>query len=559
MSGIPDWLANRAKTSGYGADAYQAINWALSQGDTFAGRQLSDNLSVYSLATSGTLDVSAAQVAFSLLEETVFDALEEVGEQVLESVMDVAGDIAGDVVGDMAGAVPIVGQAFKLIAAVVGGYVAEEEKRAAEAEAKAKQAEAQACARNIYERRIIPSGATGAKPCDYFVQSGIGKNSPLAPPGARYVGEFWTTDRAPFVGDVLVALTEGRFTHAQVASAYDRRLSLSQKTGFPGGNYDAAAVLFGARPAALEGWSLAAKGYAAQRAVVPWTKEFQPFFAQVRNGIIRQSFVREVEGLSGGDGGATLWPIYMDLLKYLLIDENSGFLHKSHGGSPGPTEPRPRIPYQYALTMFGFAPACGSLPGRATGWEAPGVDPADYAAHTLAGFGDPCAGTSQTEQAMCHARTATNYVEGSPFLPWCVANVSSYNGSGWNAVDQIYKMAIKWEYSTKPAYASDAKKLAGQLATVYAEAQARTDAKLGELRNKGRMTEKKLSAAQTLKLAVKTGIVNPKDAEAAGEIMSPGGVGDEPASALPWVLGAGAAVAAVAGASIFLKGQPWRR
>ena len=48
MSGIPDWLANRAKTSGYGADAYQAINWALSQGDTFAGRQLSDNLSVYS-------------------------------------------------------------------------------------------------------------------------------------------------------------------------------------------------------------------------------------------------------------------------------------------------------------------------------------------------------------------------------------------------------------------------------------------------------------------------------------------------------------------------------
>jgi hypothetical protein len=565
---LPDWLANAAKSTGYGADAYKSINWVLSQKDSVAGVQVNDALSVISLATSGTLDVAAANVALGL----VSDVVEDLGELALEALMDVAGDIGGQVVSEMAGAVPLIGSAVKIIAGIIGSIAAEDDRAAEEAKKKAKAAAARACAQSQWNNRIISSGGSTTNPSDYFIQCGMG-HFINRPDDARQVGEFWTTDRAPFIGRVLIALTEGRYTYSQVQSAWaDRQFrDIKVKNTIDHGAH----FMFGAKPDALAGWGRSAEyqmahgvsqadAYNYEQAIIPWTTEFQPFFANIRNGIVRQSWIRHMEGLGGGDGGQSLWPIYMDLLKYLLVDDQSGFLHKSHKGkNPGypSTTPTPRIPYQFAMTMLGSWGACGQPPAMlASGTNSPGVRPRDWAGGTLAGFGDPCHKPADAiEAAMCHARTTTNTVEGAPYLPWLLKNVNESDGNGWQAVRTIYTMAQSWAYKVKPGNATDAKKLAGQLAEVYAEAQARSSAKLATMRNAANVrADHTVTAAHAIAMGVKAGMVDPAAADVAADVMLPGGMGEEPASALPWVLGAGAAAVAIYGASTMLKGKPWR-
>ena len=303
----------------YGVLAYNAIGQVLA--DEFAKSQLS----LPTLANVGGYLISAYKLATAGVESgTDFFAL-------FESAYDIAFSLAGDIgksaMDSVGNSVPLLMDALKIMVGAVDSARAAEEA----AQREAKRRFLLRCRLEMETYEPIQTGTAGAfKPADYFTQGDRVGETELGAP-------IWegSTGRIPFIGRMLEAMTEirvgGYYLDAAIGSEHTTRfweakragrdefaiaplLTPVELVGVPQKLYE---TLSGISPAQLQAMNKRGKAYELFCGFPLWpmSQKYNAIFKQLRQAIIQQSIPeRQMKGMTPGDGGSSLWPLYMDML-----------------------------------------------------------------------------------------------------------------------------------------------------------------------------------------------------------------------------------------------------
>ena len=311
-------------TDHYGELVYGAIDEALA--DPFIRAQLS----APTMASVGSFLVSAYEVNAAGWEGGAMTAVFDIA---IDIAFDIAAELASELFDLVADIVPILLSVLKAIFSLFQSMTQADQM----AQQKKRLEAAQKCRENAELFEAVGTGASGFKPADYFVQSSRGEIT------AEGMALWNVSGRIPFIGRVIELVTETQYNNFWLQWG----LAGGGGTGPAGPWVQTAPDLMGIPRDFYElagGYTQDLKGqrksgipycYPAQW---PLQTNYIPAFKKLRKAIIAQSIAaRQATGMSPGDGGSSLWPLYQDLIySAVRIQQWSG---TDHGPGFAPVPP----------------------------------------------------------------------------------------------------------------------------------------------------------------------------------------------------------------------------
>lgn len=309
-------------TDHYGELVYTAID------ETLADPFLRSQLSAPTLASVGSFLVSAYEVSAAGWEGGAITAVFDIA---MDIAFDVAAELAAELMDLVSDIVPILlsilEAIFNIFQTITEADKLEQQKKRAEA--------AQKCREKARLYEAIATGAQGFKPADYFMQATRGEITPEGVP------EWEVSGRMPFIGRLIELVTEQQYNNFYL----EWGLGSGTGTGPAGGqNKAVAADLMGIPLADFKvfgGETLDAKtfrkagGPYCHPPMWPISGNYRPAFKRLRKAILAQSIAaRQAAGMTPGDGGSSLWPLYQDLI-YSAVRVQQWPAGPSSEGKPG--------------------------------------------------------------------------------------------------------------------------------------------------------------------------------------------------------------------------------
>lgn len=301
----------------YGSNAYEAITWVV--GDDWLVSQLSlptkVNVGAYLQAAYAVGEIIAAAESGAPIAQ-LFDAG-------MNIALDVIADVSSAALGMASFAVPLVGQAFSMLV----DFVSSARERELERQRQRAILWAENCRAQMRAFEVHPTGTHGnAKPCDFFVEA--------YREGYDDSGEpVWIVGGRPFFGRMLQAITESQFNGMMLHG-----LGFNPPTVATGAMFGVPQAEFDLYNGKLAGDKVAPNWYPfCLPAEWPTTRQrYISRFRALRRAIELQSIAaRQARGLAPGDGGTSLWPVYMDLLHSAIRRPQPPWGDESLIGAPG--------------------------------------------------------------------------------------------------------------------------------------------------------------------------------------------------------------------------------
>lgn len=403
----------------YGVDIYEAIRDVTS--DPFVARQLSLPTTV----NAGTYLVTAYELANAAGPGTDV-------EGILNLALDLAFDIAAEIAGEIIeGVIEVVGDLLPVLFAFLDAMMSiassmQEQEKAERAQAAMEGL--RECQDTADRFHPIPTGTDGShKPSDFFQQAErTGFDAQGAP--------TWRVGTVPFIGRMLGLITEQTWGNWYLSIVDDP----ARLMGVPPAIYQ--------RLGGLE--NLTETERWCQGTWWPPIQRYVPLFSRLRRAIQSQSIAsRQARGLTAGDGGSAVWPLYMDLLFGavrvsawpLNTVYGDGYDYAGEGFRQVPPLSEEVIRAFYGRGQFGTRMGWPNLVGFA----------AQLDELTQGGPHDVTVG--------CHGRpwpyagAVESFGERNSAGDW----VSACRGDPKAAIDAILGIVDSWGNSVRPIYADD--------------------------------------------------------------------------------------------------------
>lgn len=503
---------------GYGVLVYQTVDEVMSR------PLFREHITPPTIASIGSYLVSAYEVA-SAAHSFSGSAIESIVDLAVDVALDLAGEIVTSIVNAISSVIdmlPVIEALFGVIMDIGAIFSAgfEEEKKAMAIE----QANLfQECInrRKWFEPR--PSHGGQFMPADFFVMvEKVGIDTHRVMP-----------EKTPYIGRFLQLITESMWGQ----SWFDEQKAFN---------------MMGIGP---QSWKLLTAGTQSASFAMCEMPQFPPIldfasaFSMLRQAIVAQSIAnRQLKGLSKGDGGESIWPIYLDLLRAAIYKPRWPLGQEM----PGDKQVAPLNP---TLLQYLYA-SNGALLRLYTdfNWLSGGKD--WYGNQAV---GAACVGQNQKYHRQQYASNlimmteynTTKRVLLSPTTPGGAERLqrstvlspegTNCMGSSRAAYDSVIGMTNNWDDTINPAYAPKEQELANTLEKAWLETSDEVKARLEELDlvtsvSGAKPANKAATAIATIGNLRRAGVLTEESAIAGAEGVNQG----KPPSMWPILAAAGA-------------------